>query len=148
MQERDFCWVFLATITDTYLYFFSPWTIKKELVLGPMLKFISCSNLEVEFTCKKLGKNFKNCARFRDLKLFELKLNLSSIKGRLPSMVLFHQRLSSIKGHLPLKAVFHQKLSSIKYCPPSKVVFHQRLSHQLLSSNKCPLPSKVLFHQR
>ena len=42
------------------MYFFCPLTIKEEVVLGPMLLFISCSYLEVEVTYKKLGKNFKN----------------------------------------------------------------------------------------
>ena len=34
----------------------------------------------------------------------------SSIKGCLPSKVVFHHRLSSIKGHLPSKVVCHQRL--------------------------------------
>ena len=59
LQERDFCSVFLATITDTYMYFFCPLTIKEEVVLSPILLFISCSYLEIEVTCKKLGNNFK-----------------------------------------------------------------------------------------
>ena len=47
---------------------------------------------------------------------------VSSIKGRLPSKVIFRQRLSSIKGRLLSKFVFHRR------GPPSKIVFHQRSS--------------------
>ena len=52
----------------------------------------------------------------------------SSIKGCLPSKVVFHQRSSSIKGRFPSKVVFHRRSSSIKGCLPSKVVFHWRSS--------------------
>ena len=38
-------------------------------VLGPILRYISLTYLEIELTCKKLGKNFKNWARFQDLKI-------------------------------------------------------------------------------
>ena len=85
----------------------------------------------------------------------------SSIKGHVPSKVVFHQRLSSIKWCLPsqavkvksykhffsgnilytlLKVFFHQRSSSVKGCLPSKVIFCQRLS-----SFKGRLPSKVVF---
>ena len=36
----------------------------------------------------------------------------ASVKGRLPSKVVFHQRSSSIEACLPTKLVFHQRLSS------------------------------------
>ena len=58
----------------------------------------------------------------------------SSIKGRLPSKVVFHQSSSSINGCMPSKVVFYQR------CLPSKVVFHPRSS-----SIKGCLPSKVVF---
>ena len=67
----------------------------------------------------------------------------SSIKGQLPSTVVFHQGLSSINGCLPLKDVFHERSSSIKGCLPSNIVFHKRSS-----SIKGRLPSKIVFHQR
>ena len=68
----------------------------------------------------------------------------SSIKGRLPSKVVFRQRSSSVKGRLLSNVVFRQMSSSIK-CRlpgrlPSKVVFFQRSS-----SVKGRLPSKVVF---
>ena len=69
--------------------------------------------------------------------------SLSSINGCLPSKVIFHQMKSSIKGCLPSKVVFLQSLSSIKGCPLSKFVFHW----WLVSIRGC-LPSKVVFHQR
>ena len=68
---------------------------------------------------------------------------LSSIKGRLPSKVVFCQRSSSVKGRPPSKVVFHQRSSSVKGHPPSKVVFRQ-----WSSSDKGRFPSKVVFHQR
>ena len=43
----------------------------------------------------------------------------SSIKGRLPSKVVFRQRPSYIKGSLPSKVVFRQRLSSVKGHLPS-----------------------------
>ena len=46
-------------------------------------------------------------------------LGKASIKGRLPSKVIFHQGSSSIKGRLPSKVVFHQRSSSVKGCLPS-----------------------------
>jgi len=67
----------------------------------------------------------------------------SSIIGRPPSKVVFHQRLSSIKGCLPSEVIFHHRSSSIKGCLPSKGVLHQRSSFI-----KGRLPSKVVFHQR
>ena len=39
---------------------------------------------------------------------------LSSIKGRLPSKIVFHQRSSSINGRFPLKVVFHHVKSMCK----------------------------------
>ena len=69
--------------------------------------------------------------------------SLCSIKGCVPSKVVFHQRSSSIKGCLPSKVVFHERSSSIKGCLPSKVVFHQR-PHSI----KGRLPSNVVFLQR
>ena len=36
-------------------------------------------------------------------------MSTSSIKGHLPSKVIFHQMLSSIKGRLPSKVIFHQR---------------------------------------
>ena len=38
----------------------------------------------------------------------------SSIKGRLQTKVVFHQRSFSIEGGLPSKVIFHKRLSSIK----------------------------------
>ena len=68
---------------------------------------------------------------------------VSSIKGCLPSKVVFHPRLSHIKGHLVLKVIFNQSSSSIKVRIAPKFVFHQSLS-----SIKFHLPSKFFFHQR
>ena len=68
---------------------------------------------------------------------------LSSIKGRLLSKVIFCQRSSSFKGRPPSKVVFHQRSSSVKGHPPSKVVFRQRSS-----SVKGRLPSKFVFRER
>ena len=76
-------------------------------------------------------------------------LRSSSVKGRLPSNVVFRkcrllsnvvfgQRSSSIKGRLPSKVVFHQRSSSA-----SKVVFCQ-----WSSSVKGRLPSKIVFCQK
>ena len=79
---------------------------------------------------------------------------LSSIKGRLPSKVVFCQRSSSVKGRLPSKVVFCQRLSSVKGRLPLKVVFRRRFLpgkvffHQRSSSFKGRLPSKVVFSQR
>ena len=42
--------------------------IKEDVVLGPMLLYISWANLEIELTDKKIGKNFKNLVRFQDLR--------------------------------------------------------------------------------
>ena len=67
----------------------------------------------------------------------------SSIEGRLPSNVVFHQMSSSIEGRLPSKVVFLPRSSSIEGCLPSKVVFHRRSSFI-----KGCLSSKVVFHRR
>ena len=67
----------------------------------------------------------------------------SSIKSRLQSKVVLHQRLSFIEGRLPSKVVFHHWSSSIEGRLPSKVVFHWRSSFV-----KGCLPSKVVVHQR
>ena len=57
---------------------------------------------------------------------------LSSIKGRLPSKIVFYQRSSSIKGCLPSKVIFNQMSSSNQGCLPSKITLHQSLSlHQI-----------------
>ena len=37
-------------------------------VLGPILRYISLTYLEIELTCKKLGKKLKNLARFQNFK--------------------------------------------------------------------------------
>ena len=68
---------------------------------------------------------------------------LSSIKGYLPSKVFFHKRSSSLKGHLLSKVVFCQRSSFVKGRLPSKVIFRQRSS-----SVKGRLPSKVVFRRR
>ena len=39
---------------------YPPLEIKEGIVLGPMLLYISLQYLEIELTCKKLGKNLKN----------------------------------------------------------------------------------------
>ena len=84
---------------------------------------------------------------------------LSSIKGCLPSKIIFCQRLTFVKGHLLSMFFFHQMLSSVKVCPLSKVIFCPRLSsvkgclpskfvfrHMSSSVKGCP-PSKVVFRQ-
>ena len=48
---------------------YPPLKIKERLVLGLILLYISWTYLKIEFTCQKLGKNFKNWARFRDFKI-------------------------------------------------------------------------------
>ena len=91
---------------------------------------------------------------------------LASIKVRLLSKVVFHQKLSSIKhtsfikGCLSSIVVFHKKMSSLNGHLPSMVVFLQRLSfikecfpsignlHLWSSSIQGCLPSTVIFHQR
>ena len=75
-----------------------------------------------------------------------LPLKVSSIKGRLPSNVVFHQMSSSVKGRLPSKVVFCQRSSSVKCRLPSNVVF-QVVFHQRSSSVKGCLRSKVVFRQ-
>ena len=86
----------------------------------------------------------------------------SSVKGRLPLKVVFHQKTSSVKGRLLSNVVLCQRLSSIEgrlpllghfhFCPVpcafqqcascllSKVVFRQ-----WSSSIKGCLPLKVVF---
>ena len=65
-----------------------------------------------------------------------------SIKGWLPSKVIFQQRYSTVKGHLSSKLIFNQRMSS-NQCPlPSKVIFYQRKS-----SIKGSFPSKVFLKQ-
>ena len=71
----------------------------------------------------------------------------SSIRGHLPSKVVFQQRWSSIKGrHHPRssskKVILLLSSSSLKGRLPSVVFFHQRSS-----STKGRPPSKVVFHQ-
>ena len=61
---------------------------------------------------------------------------MSSVKGRLLSMVVFSQRSSPVKGRLLSNVVFRQRSSSAKGRLPSKVSFI-RGRHQ----------SKVVFHQ-
>ena len=48
-----------------------PLEIKEGVVLGPMLLYISWTYLEIELTCKQLGKSLKNLARFKDLKILK-----------------------------------------------------------------------------
>ena len=50
---------------------------------------------------------------------------VSSIKGYLPSKVIFHQRSSSIIGYLPSIEVIYWRTSSIKDHLPPKVIFNQ-----------------------
>ena len=59
----------------------------------------------------------------------------SSVKGRLPMKVVFHQRLLSVKGRLPSKVIFSQRSFSVKGRLPADVVFH-RVAPQLRLS--CP----------
>ena len=84
---------------------------------------------------------------------------MSTIKGCLPSKVVFRQRSTSVKVHLPLKVVFRQRSSSVEGLLPSKVVFCQRspfvkgclplkvVLRQMSSSIKGRLPSKFVFCQ-
>ena len=37
-----------------------------------MLLYISWASLEIELTCKKLGKNLRNCARSQDFKILSI----------------------------------------------------------------------------
>ena len=46
-----------------------------------------------------------------------------SVKGHLPSKVVFRQRSPSVSDRLPSKVVFHQRPPSIKGLLPWKVVF-------------------------
>ena len=82
----------------------------------------------------------RQCARCFRLSFYQ---GLSSVKGCLPSKIVFRQRSSSVKGCLPSKVVFRQRSSSVKGRLPSKVVFHHRSS-----SVRGRLPSKVLFCPR
>ena len=76
----------------------------------------------------------RQCARCFRLSFYQ---RLSSVKGRLPSKIVFRQRFSSvkvvfcqrsssIKARLPSKLVFCQSSSSVKGCLPLKVVSLQR----------------------
>ena len=51
------------------IWYPTPLEIMEQVVLGPMLPYISWQYLEIELTCKKLGKNLKNWERFQDLKI-------------------------------------------------------------------------------
>ena len=70
-------------------------------------------------------------------------MKTSSVKGRLPSKVVFRQGSSSVKGYLQSKVVSYPRLSFDNGHLLSKIVFRQRSS-----SVNSRLPSMVVFRQR
>ena len=50
-------------------YSIPPLEIKEGVVLGPMLLYTIWTYLEIDLTCKQLGKIFKKLAGFQDFKI-------------------------------------------------------------------------------
>ena len=151
-------WKIIQSIEDHFLY--SPQTGLNSWVHPSWIKIPQSGICPAPCAFQQCASPF--C--FWVVLIVEVHLNfwgrLPSIKGRHPSIIVFHQSSSSLEGYLPFKVFFHQRSSPIKGRLPSKVIFHWRSSsiedrlpsrvvlHRSPSSIKGHLPSRVILHWR